>query len=232
MSKQQDSTLKVIREFSRFASSYQNYNIIQSQVAKYLVETLEKRSFHTLVDMGCGSGEVYKHINDASFDIAKYIAIDSSVEMLSLHPTKAYIEKRCANFNTTEAFTHIDLGKEDIFLSSSALQWSENLDFTMASIADIAPVIHVALFTSNTFKTLHQYAKLSSPIYTEASIKEVVSKYYESTFELKTYRLYFDTTRELFRYIKRSGVSGGEKRLSFKESKVLLREYPLGLFRV
>jgi malonyl-CoA O-methyltransferase len=31
----------------------------------------------------------------------------------------------------------------------------------------------------------------------------------------------------MFQYIKRSGVSGGEKQLGFKEIKVLMNSYPL-----
>jgi malonyl-CoA O-methyltransferase len=31
----------------------------------------------------------------------------------------------------------------------------------------------------------------------------------------------------MFRYIKKSGVSGGEKQLSYKQMKMLMEKYPL-----
>jgi malonyl-CoA O-methyltransferase len=41
------------------------------------------------------------------------------------------------------------------------------------------------------------------------------------------YKLEFDSVREMFRYIKRSGVSGNRNLLGFKEMKKLMNEYPL-----
>lgn len=217
----------VIKEFSRFAFEYENYHTIQVQVSDYLVQMLTSKSYKRVIDMGCGSGAVYKSLEASCVSIDSFIAIDSSIEMLALHPSSFAIEKRCENFNTLKAFTNVYLEKEDMFLSSSALQWSEDLVFTFSNIAQIAPSIHLAIFTSNTFKSLHDCAGLSSPIYSQCKLEEVISKYYSASFEIKTYRLYFENTRALFRYIKKSGVSGGEKRLNFKESKALLKNYPL-----
>ena len=41
------------------------------------------------------------------------------------------------------------------------------------------------------------------------------------------YTLEFDSTREMFKYIKKSGVSGGEKKLSYKQTRYLMETYPL-----
>jgi malonyl-CoA O-methyltransferase len=225
--KPNDIESNVIKEFSRFAFEYENYHSIQVEVSEYLVETLAIKSYKTVIDMGCGSGAVYKAFKAFSVSVDTFVAIDSSIEMLRLHPSSLGIVKRCENFNTSNAFDNLDLEKGDLFLSSSALQWSEDLVFTFSNISQIAPSIHLAIFTSNTFKSLHECAGLSSPIYSPNTLENVIKKYYDASFELKTYRLYFENTREMFQYIKKSGVSGGEKRLSFKESKALLRNYPL-----
>ena len=42
-----------------------------------------------------------------------------------------------------------------------------------------------------------------------------------------TYKLEFTSVREMFRYIKHSGVSGSRNLLSIKEMKQLMREYPI-----
>jgi malonyl-CoA O-methyltransferase len=227
MPKDIHSKSNVIKEFSRFAFHYEDYHSIQAKVAKYLIETLDRNAFNTIVDMGCGTGEVYKNIEASSLSFDTFIALDSSKEMLSLHPSYSHIEKRCENFNDKEAFRELALSKKDIFMSSSALQWSRDLYFTFSHIAQNAPQIHLALFTSATFKTLHKTANMSSPIYTATVLKETISRYYEAQYEIKHYRLHFDTPKALFTYIKRSGVSGGEKRLNFKETKNLMKNYPL-----
>jgi malonyl-CoA O-methyltransferase len=177
--------------------------------------------------MGCGAGEVYKNLKKTSSTFDRFIAIDFSSEMLLLHPSSSKIEKRCKNFNTIDAFEDIALKKKDILLSSSALQWSKNLDFTFAHFSKNIENIHLALFTSSTFRTVHKTANITSPIYTSQTLKLLISKYYDASYEVKDYRLYFENTRDMFRYIKKSGVSGGEKRLSFQETKKLLENYPL-----
>ena len=58
-------------------------------------------------------------------------------------------------------------------------------------------------------------------------IEALAKKYFSANFELQTYKLEFKSTREAFKYIKRSGVSGARRVLDYKESKKLLNEYPL-----
>ncbi len=217
----------VIQEFSRFAHEYDTYNVIQAEVAKSLVAQLPNTHYSTLIDIGCGSGEVYKNLekNNVTFD--HLMVLDSSQEMLEIHPSSKKIEKRCADFNRLETFENLSLDPETLLLSSSALQWSKDLDFTLSEIAKKSPHAYFAIFTSNTFKTLHDTAKITSPIYSEDVLRSTIEKYYRATFELKKYKLHFESVREMFNYIKKSGVSGGEKQLTYKQTKQLMKSYPL-----
>jgi malonyl-CoA O-methyltransferase len=217
----------VLKEFSRFANQYDHYSVIQAEVARTLIESLERRLYTQIVDVGCGSGEVYKHLDRLSYPFDHFIAIDFSKEMLDLHPSSPTILKHHANFNEANAFEGLELDKNRLFISSSALQWSRDLDFTVAQIAKVAPRIHFAIFTSNTFKTLHETANITSPIHSKERLKEVISTYYKTEFEVRSYTLKFESVQAIFSYIKKSGVSGGESKLSFKEIKALLKNYPL-----
>ncbi|MCW8820838.1 MAG: methyltransferase domain-containing protein [Sulfurovum sp.] len=226
-SKRREPMSNVIQEFSRFAHAYDTYNVIQAEVAKALVKQLPSSHYATLLDIGCGSGEVYKNIEKNNCSFEHFIALDSSPEMLEIHPSGENIEKICADFNNRKTFDTFSLAHPSLILSSSALQWSRDLDFTLSEISKKASHAYFAIFTSNTFKTLHQTAHISSPIYSEDILKTTIGKYYQATFELKKYRLYFETVREMFTYIKRSGVSGGEKQLTYKQTKQLMETYPL-----
>ena len=217
----------VIQEFSRFAHAYDTYNVIQAEVAKSLVEQLPLAHYTTLIDIGCGSGEVYKNLEKNSVSFDQLIALDSSPEMLEIHPSSKKIEKRCADFNRLQTFEDLSLAPETLLLSSSALQWSKDLDFTMSEISKKSSHAYFAIFTSNTFKTLHETANITSPIYSEAVLRETIEKYYCAAFELKKYKLHFESVREMFNYIKKSGVSGGEKQLTYKQTKQLMKKYPL-----
>lgn len=216
-----------VQEFSRYAHEYDTYNVIQSEVAASLVEQLPSRHFATVIDMGCGSGEIYKNIEKQNLSFEHFIALDLSKEMLEIHPSSKKIEKICADFNKPETFEKFTLNKESLFVSSSALQWSKDLDFTLSQISKKVTDAHFAFFTSNTFKTLHHTADITSPIYSAETLKRTIEKYFNATFELKEYKLHFNSVREMFNYIKKSGVSGGEKQLTYKKTKALMQNYPL-----
>jgi len=218
----------IIKEFSRFAHQYEQHNMIQVQVAKRVIEKLPKNSYGTVLDIGCGSGQIFRNIEENHIDFKSFTAFDSSDTMLALHPDSLNIEKICGNFNSKTFTSDLDKKAYDLVLSSSALQWSSDLDFTIGTIASLSNTFHAALFTSNTFKTLHATANVSSPIYSAEEVQKTIERHYEDVnFELHTYSLEFDSVREMFRYIKKSGVSSGEKKLSYQETKSLMQSYPL-----
>lgn len=218
---------KAIKEFSRFAHQYNRYNMIQAEVAQTLVEQLPLEDYTAIIDIGCGSGEVYKNIERFGHSFKEYIALDSSKEMLALHPTSEKIVKLEADFNLSETYSHFQKDSKSLLLSSSALQWSKDLDFTLKHLSKTFEKTYLAIFTAGTFKTLHKIANINSPIYTHQTLKEALERYYNASFKTKTYRLEFDNVRDMFHYIKKSGVSGGEKQLSYKETKHLMQNYPL-----
>jgi len=219
---------KTIRQFARFAHEYDRYNLIQAEVARLLVSKLSRTQYSTILDIGCGSGEVYKNIQKCKIDFDTFLALDASKEMLALHPNDSKTQKICADFNVMGSIQKLNLVKDrTLLISSSALQWSEDLNFVFSELSSVSTKAYFAIFTANTFKTLHQTAKLHSPIYSENLLKETIEKYYQATFELQQYTLEFKTAREMLHYIKKSGVSGGEKQLTFKKTKQLLNTYPL-----
>jgi len=209
-------------QFSKYASEYKHHNIIQQIVAKSLVREL-KHEPKKILELGCGSGQVYNHIN---WDVDFYKAIDSSSSMCKLHPKSNNLEVKCFDFDTQEFIDEIKNDKYDLVLSSSALQWSKDLKKIVKTLSTITNEINAVLFTSNTFKTIQLISKSKSPILDEKSIKEAFSKYFKCDFETIMYKLEFNNKKELFDYIKKSGVSPNAS-LSFKEAKKLYKEYDL-----
>ena len=219
---------KVIKEFSRFAHQYDKYSEIQAQVAKELVSKLTKKSFKSILDLGCGSGAVSKNLQESKIRYESLTAFDSSEAMLDIHPNADNIVKVCGDFNSTYFTGDLPQTQYDLLLSSSALQWSTDLDRTFSELSNLSTSAYFAIFTSGTFKTLHELAKLNSPICSAELVEKSIEKYYsEVVFALHSYTLSFDSVREMFRYIKKSGVSAGEKKLGFKETKRLMESYPL-----
>jgi malonyl-CoA O-methyltransferase len=213
--------LSVKNQFSKYANEYKNHNIIQQIVAKSLVRELKFQP-KRILELGCGSGQVFNHI---SWEVEFYKAIDASASMCELHPKSVNIEVKCLNFDTQDFINEIRNDSYDIVLSSSALQWSNDLSKIVQHLSYITKEINAVLFTSNTFKTIQEITKTKSPILDEDSIKEAFLKFFNCEFETILYKLEFDNKKDLFDYIKKSGVSG-EKSLSYSDSKKLYKEYP------
>ena len=209
-------------QFSKYAKEYKSHNIIQQICAKSLVRELKEQP-KRILELGCGSGQVFNHIN---WDVDFYKAIDFSSSMCDLHPKGENIEVKCFDFDTQEFLEEIKNDKFDIVLSSSALQWSKDLSKIIQHLSYITDEINAVLFTSNTFKTIQNITQSTSPILDEESIKKAFSKYFDCEFETIMYKLEFDKKKDLFDYIKKSGVSGSAS-LDFKDAKKLYKEYNL-----
>ena len=214
----------VQEQFSKHANEYNSHNIIQQIISKALVRELTSEP-KRILELGCGSGQVFKNI---TFDFDYYKAIDFSAKMCDIHPKHKNLELVCLDFDTEEFHTNIENEKYDIVLSSSALQWSKNLSKIIRTLSTISNEIHMVLFTSNTFKKIFKLTKTTSPILDLSNIKKSFNKFYSCEYEVLNYKLEFENKKELFAYIKNSGVSGNKKTLTFEQAKSLYKNYNLG----
>lgn len=215
--------MSVKNQFSKHASEYNNFNIIQQIAAKALVRDIKNKP-KKILEIGCGSGQVYKYI---TWDLEKYNAIDFAPSMCELHPTSDIVSVDCFDFDSKEFFTFLENKSFDIVLSSSAMQWSKDLNSLICNLAKSTNEINAVLFTSNTFNTIQKLTNTKSPILSVEEIKEAFSNYFKCDFEVHNYNLEFDNKKDLFDYIKNSGVSGSNASLDFKSAKKLYKEYDL-----
>ena len=200
----------VKREFSKFANEYSKRNIIQKKILQKYSSVLNNKS---ILDLGCGNGDLLQFCTPKN-----YIGIDFSKEMLNIHPhTNIY----CLDFNTQKCWNFIKTQNFEILVSFSALQWANDLEFIFNNIKKLNKPYLMAIFTSNTFKTVHKTANINSPIHSKEDIIKH-SKILNPKIEILNYSLEFNNKLKMFRYIKKSGVSGGEKKLSYKEIKKLI----------
>lgn len=203
-------------EFSKRAFSYTKHNIIQKKVVKRLVENIQSKP-KKILDLGCGSGAVYKHI---SWEIKEFIGVDNAANMCSLHPVNSKIKLINEDFET------LDFGKFDIVISSSALQWAKDLDLLFQKIALKSDEIAFAIFCDGTFKTIYEVTSLETFLPNKNELLKLLTRYFEFHHEVVNYKLDFEDNLSKFRYIKNSGVSGGVRKLNFKETKKLILDYP------
>jgi malonyl-CoA O-methyltransferase len=201
-----------MESFERFAHTYGEYNVIQKKIIKKYIHLLEDR----VVDLGCGSEGLCKY-RDFEF----YLGIDLSPSMLKKNPCKSVL----MDFNKKETFEFIKKLEFNQIVSFSALQWARDLDFVFREIKNLDKKFFLALFTSNTFKTLHSFLEIKSPIYSKEEILKA-SKILDANVEILNYEMSFKTPKSLLEYIKFSGVSGNvrAKRSKLKE---FIKTFPI-----
>ncbi len=210
------------REFGRYAPSYERYRLIQARVAASLASTI-KKSYSHVVDLGCGSGGFFRAYERP---FTKYFAIDLSPEMLALHPDGEGVEKWLGDFNDPSLYERLKKEPVDLVISASSLQWSEDLDATLASIASLEAPVALAIFTAGTFRTLHEIAGVPSPIRDARKTVAALRRHFDLQIDILKYELYFKDPLSMLRYIKRSGVSGGRRRLGVGALKKVMARYP------
>ncbi len=148
--------MKIQNEFSQNAKAYNNFNVIQTKVAEELICTITDKPASVL-DIGCGRGGMYRSI---SWTLDKFVGIDFAEGMIELHPEEKNVELFVKDFNDPTCFQNLDTYAFDRIVSSSALQWSDDLDRTFQHIATLNTPVTFAIFTSGTFKTLHETASI------------------------------------------------------------------------
>lgn len=215
--------MKISREFSKYASEYDSLNTIQNLVAQKLLSLVKGRP-QRILDLGCGSGALSKRVE---WEYEMLYGVDFADGMLALHPKSQKIELIKGDFNSKELFEELKKRRFDYILSASALQWAKDLEETFAAIESLDAPIALALFTSNTFDALNRAAGLESMLNSPEVLQALQKKYFNAEFELVSYRLEFESVREMFRYIKKSGVSGARNILSISQMKELMGSYPL-----
>jgi len=216
--------MKIQNEFSRNATAYEQVNIIQRKVLHDLIAKITDRP-KRLLDVGCGSGGFYRA---ALWKIDAFVGIDFAKGMLALHPRSDTIELIEGDFNDLSLFDPLYSRGFDRIVSSSALQWATDLDATLAVLRAFDAPVSFSLFTSGTFRTLYEIASLPPLLRDEEETRRIISKHFgDAKVETRHYTLRFDSVREMFRYMKRSGVGAGRNILGYREMKRIMHTYPL-----
>jgi malonyl-CoA O-methyltransferase len=202
-----EKTENIVWQFSKSSNKYDENSFLQKKIAEKLVKDIDKK-YQKIVDLGAGTGNIINLIN---WNYQKFLAVDLSKKMLDLHKKNKNIFLLNKSFDDDEVFRIIQNEKYDLLISSSALQWSQNFSKVCENIRKLNISVFLAIFSSETFKELHEYFHIKSPILKNETILKNCKNFHSSFFQGK---INFSSSKELLQYIKNSGVSGGISQLN------------------
>ena len=214
--------MSVKTQFSINSINYNEYNFIQNMVIKNILDKTTSKPI-SILDLGCGTGKL---CNSIEWPFDDFYAVDFSEEMLLIHPRSEGVKCITGDFNDSLLFDKLSQFKIDRIFSTSALQWATDLDASFRYIKNLNAPISFAIFTSNTFKAVFDTANIPPLLRTVDEVTFLASKYFDAKYETIKYKLSFNNTLDIFRYIKKSGVSGARNVLNHKRMKDLINNYP------
>jgi malonyl-CoA O-methyltransferase len=115
-----------------------------------------------------------------------------------------------ANFDQFPILEVVERYQITQIVSFSALQWSKDLEGLLQKIGKSGRRYLLLLFTGESFQQLHRRLGITSPLPREREILEWAHRHLPNLHSAPlSYTLHFPSPRELFRYLRGSGVSGG-----------------------
>jgi len=142
-----DNYKKRIREsFNRRADTYDNYAIIQKEVAGRIFDRLSgiKINPKSILDLGCGTGSLTQKIS-ALYPDAKIVPLDFSEEMLRICRSKvSKVNPICADIENIPIIE----SRFDLIISSLTFHWATDLYSTFLKIHELLKDDGCFLFSS------------------------------------------------------------------------------------
>lgn len=201
--------------FSKAAKPYEQHAVIQQEIGKNLLNKVipQIATITTLLELGCGTGHDLAKLCHA-LPQARAFGLDLAANMV------VQAKQQYSQNNYIQAdFDHIPFTDKyfDLLYSNLALQWSVNIDLTLAEwyrVLKHGGILAFSTLLPNTLVELQQtfeYLALPAPVNTfipKESLRSMLDNSFELlVFESKEHTLYFDDLFSVMRHLKNTGAN-------------------------
>jgi trans-aconitate methyltransferase len=114
-------------------AQYDQNSAPQYGTARRLLAELNLKEFHSIADLGCGSGSISHYISQNSS--AKVIGVDAAVDMIEF-ATKNYSAPNLSFYVMDLTNWHLPKNHFDLMVSFNVLHWVEDLGAVFKNVAD------------------------------------------------------------------------------------------------
>ncbi|MDP3787167.1 MAG: malonyl-ACP O-methyltransferase BioC [Candidatus Omnitrophota bacterium] len=207
----------IIRNFSKYASTYDKYADIQKCAASELLGLMREDGFRRILEIGCGTGN-YTLLLRERFKNASLKAIDISGKMIDVASEK--LKDKSIEFIVADAET-VDIREDfDCITSNASFQWFSDLGKTIKKYSAAIKkggIILFSVFGPATFRELNASLR---DVFKEASTvtdnfmgkKELIKLLEENFKKVRIKEAFYEESfpclKDLLHKIKFSGIRG------------------------
>ena len=205
----------IIKNFSRYAHTYDSYADIQKGAAIELLGLINQNGFVKILEIGCGTGNYTRLLRDR-FAKAKLQAVDISAKMIEIAFDKFKNDE--VEFSVHDA-ERINLEKDyDLITSNACFQWFEDLESALKRYShslNTGGFLAFSVFGPGTFKELNESLKSlgfsanGANFKSQDNLKSILEDSFEEV-QIKEvlYEETFSSLKGLFEKIKYTGIRG------------------------
>lgn len=196
------------KRFHKASKTYSSEAIIQNKIAKKLIEeiiVLGERNFDSILEIGCGTGLLSKEIN-RSFEFNTLNLNDICqihLEDKSLSELVNYFEGDAENITLPN--------NQDLIISSSTLQWFNNLESFYSKINSLLSSNGLFAFSSFSKENFIEIKTITNQGLDYISFEEnkiLLEKNFEIIYSYQDIiKLYFSTPKEILVHLRNTGVN-------------------------
>ena len=208
-------TFQIARRFSQAGQSYDEHAVIQKKIANQLMGLMnlyiQNKSFETIFEIGCGSGNLSKLlIEHHSF---QNIILNDLYDAVKVHFDNQPIEEKNKIRWLIGDIEQLDFPSElDMVTSSSALQWMHDLDRIFVQSQQVLNERGYLCFSTYGKRNLKEIKLLTQQGLQYLHIDEIRTKLEKNGFQIlhlseKTETLEFKHPKHILQHLKSTGVT-------------------------